>query len=200
MNNKTTLALTGLVTLVIGLWIGMSLPANSVAPSEMADNPTPTFSAYVGLLDTEIRGLDQKTIEGFQTGKGVGQALPAELNGYPGPRHTLDMAEELELTDEQFVLVQALFDDMQSQAVPLGLQYLEAVAELELAFREGTITLEYLESQLGKITAIEAQLRYVHLSTHLATIDILNTHQITQYNLMRGYSQEMNHEDMQHSE
>lgn len=200
MKNKIALPLAGVITLMIGIVIGRSLPSALASPSETDVKPTPTFSAYVSLLDSEIRGLDQQTIEGFLTGKGLGQALPAELNGYPGPRHTLDMVEELELTGEQNERVQALFDDMQSKAIPLGEQYLEAVAELELAFREGSITLDYLQSQLEKITAIEAQLRYVHLSTHLATIDILTDHQIAQYDVMRGYAGGSNHEGMDHSE
>jgi hypothetical protein len=56
-----------------------------------------------------------------------------------------------------------------------------------------------LQSQLEKITATEAQMRYVHLSTHLATIDILSQHQILQYNMMRGYGDGMDHEQHQNS-
>lgn len=195
MNNKIIVLITGLLSLGLGVVIGTFIPNNE----ESSVKATPTPSAYVSLLDSEIRGLDQDTIEGYLTGKGLGQALPAELNGYPGPRHTIDMAEELELTEEQLAQVQALFDDMQSAVIPLGEKYLESVAELELTFREGTITDEYLQSQLEKITGIEAQMRYVHLSTHLATIDILSHDQIMQYNMMRGYGDGMDHEQHQNS-
>jgi len=195
MNNKIIVLIIGLLSLGLGVVIGTFIPKNE----EVAVKATPTPSAYVSLLDSEIRGLDQDTIEGYLTGKGLGQALPAELNGYPGPRHTIDMAEEMELTDEQLAQVQALFDDMQSAVLPLGEKYLESVAELELAFREGTITDEYLQSQLENITGIEAQMRYVHLSTHLATIDILNHDQIMEYNMMRGYGDGMDHEQHQNS-
>ena len=195
MNNKIIVLITGLLSLGLGVVIGTFIPNNEAS----AVKATPTPSAYVSLLDSEIRGLDQDTIEGYLTGKGLGQALPAELNGYPGPRHTIDMAEELELTEEQLAQVQALFDDMQSAVIPLGDKYLESVAELELAFREDTITDEYLHSQLEKITGIEAQMRYVHLSTHLATIDILNHDQIMEYNMMRGYGDGMDHEQHQNS-
>lgn len=195
MHNKIIVLITGLLSLGLGVVIGTFIPNNEAS----AVKATPTPSAYVSLLDSEIRGLDQDTIEGYLTGKGLGQALPAELNGYPGPRHTIDMAEELELTEEQLAQVQALFDDMQSAVIPLGDKYLESVAELELAFREDTITDEYLHSQLEKITGIEAQMRYVHLSTHLATIDILSHDQIMQYNMMRGYGDGMDHEQHQNS-
>jgi Spy/CpxP family protein refolding chaperone len=192
MNNKIIVLITGLLSLGLGIVIGTFIPENEGSAVKAP-------SAYVSLLDTEIRGLDQDTIEGYLTGKGLGQALPAELNGYPGPRHTIDMAEELELTEEQLAQVQALFDDMQTAVIPLGEKYLESVAELELTFREGTITDQYLQSQLEKITATEAQMRYVHLSTHLATIDILSHDQIMQYNMMRGYGDGMDHEQHQNS-
>ena len=195
MMSKSITALVSLISLGIGITVGMMISGNAGTTAKA----TPTPSAYVSLLDSEIRGLDQDTIEGYLTGKGLGQALPAELNGYPGPRHTIDMAEELELTEEQLAGVQTLFDDMQSAVIPLGEQYLEVVTELELAFREGTITEEYLQNLLEKITSIEAQMRYVHLSTHLATIDILNQDQIMQYNMMRGYMDGMDHEQHQNS-
>src|SRR5688500_10594545 len=71
---------------------------------------TPTPSGYGALLDTEIRGLSPETIETYRTGAGGGLALPAELNGYPGPRHVLNLAAELTLTQDQQEGVQALYD------------------------------------------------------------------------------------------
>ncbi|MDH3942591.1 MAG: hypothetical protein OEV06_00650 [Anaerolineae bacterium] len=199
MKSKYATPTTGLLSLILGIAIGVSFFPTSAIPSRTALNPTPTYSAYASLLDTEIRGLDQATIEGYLAGEGLSQDLPAELNGYPGLRHTLDLTEELELTDEQLIQVQALFDGMQVKAMSLGEQYLQAYSELELAFREGSITVEYLKSQLETIAAIEVELRFVHLSSHLATVQILTHDQIAQYNLLRGYADGMNHEDMDHS-
>jgi Spy/CpxP family protein refolding chaperone len=117
----------------------------------------------------------------------MGFALPAELNGYPGPRHVLDLADDLELTDEQLTEIQALFDEMLPQAIALGEQILTQEEALELAFRDETITDEFLRSSLAESGRLEGELRYVHLSTHLATIDILTPHQVLQYNQLRGY-------------
>lgn len=152
-----------------------------------AQEVTPTPSAYVDLLDTEIRGISPEDINGFRTGAGMGFALPAELNGYPGPRHVLDLAEELELTEDQLEAVEALYDDMLPQAIDLGEQLLRAEADLEIAFREGTIAAEDLQDALAQAEQIRADLRFVHLSTHLATIDILTFHQVRQYSTLRGY-------------
>ena len=50
-----------------------------------------------------------------------------------------------------------------------------------------TITDELLRQILQKIAQVHSELRYVHLSTHLKTPDILESEQITLYNKLRGY-------------
>lgn len=136
-----------------------------IATIVIAQDSTATPSGYETLLYTEIRGISEDDIEGYRTGAGLGFALPAELNGYPGPRHTLDFSTELELDDGQLDKIQGLYDDMLPQAIELGEQILQAEAELELAFREETVSLESLETQLDIIASLRADLRYVHLST-----------------------------------
>lgn len=80
--------------------------------------------------------MSAEEIEGYHTGKGLGMALPAELNGYPGPRHVLDLANELNLTDDQQQAIQTLYDGMLPEAIRVGESILEHEAELESAFRD----------------------------------------------------------------
>ncbi len=179
--------ITGIVVVLVVL--GAVVLINVLMPTHTtAQDNTPTPSTYVDLLDTEIRGLSSEDIHGFRTGAGMGFALPAELNGYPGPRHVLDLAEELDLTEAQLEAVGALYDDMLPQAIDLGEQLLGAEADLEVAFREGTISADGLEDALARAEQIRADLRFVHLNTHLATLDILTVHQVRQYNTLRGYA------------
>jgi hypothetical protein len=42
-------------------------------------------SAYVGLDARDIKALSEQQLADWQAGRGVGLALSAELNGYPGP-------------------------------------------------------------------------------------------------------------------
>jgi len=121
-------------------------------------------------------------------------ALPAELNGYPGSRHVLDLAEELELTEDQQTEIQALYDGMRPEAVLLGEQILQAESALELAFRDNTMDDTFLEAQLNEIGALQAQLRFVHLRTHIATVEILTPHQIGRYTSLRGYDTNSEHQ------
>lgn len=181
--------------LLAGVWFGLAAGSPAIAQSD----PTPTPSAYRELLDTEIRGLSPETIDGYRNGAGMGMALPAELNGYPGPRHILDLADDLELTTEQYDKIQALFDTMLPVAVELGEQILNEEAALEQAYRDGTVDDAFLHDQLVLIGQLEAELRYTHLRTHLSTIDILTPYQVTLYNVLRGYEDApMDHSSHQH--
>jgi Spy/CpxP family protein refolding chaperone len=184
-------------TVLLALCVLLSVSFNPTVSAQA--EPTPTPSGYGELLDTEIRGLSPDAIETYQTGAGGGLALPAELNGYPGPRHVLDLAEELELTEDQRAEIQDLYDTMLPEAILLGEQILQAEAELELAFRENRIDETFLETQLVEIGNLQSQLRFVHLRTHLATVDILTPHQVVQYNSLRGYDTDNEHQGHQGS-
>ena len=58
-------------------------------------------------------------------------ALAAELKGYPGPSHVLELADRLELTADQRAGIKALFDFMKAEALPLGARVVEQEAHLE---------------------------------------------------------------------
>ena len=152
---------------------------------------------YAGMQDREIKALSQDRIEWLSSGKGIGNALAAELNHYPGPRHVLDMAQDLGLSDKQQDDVRTLFEKMQSDAIALGKEIIENEAKLDRAFADKKIDQVSLEAMVGDIAALEGRLRTVHLSTHLDVQRILSPHQIALYDQMRGYTSDagnaMNH-------
>jgi len=145
-------------------------------------------SKYAGEEKREIKSLSATDIEELQNGKGWGLAKAAELNGVPGPVHLLEMKEEIDLSAEQIQAIEDIYRKMKQEAVPLGLELIELETELNNHFANRTITNELLRQILQKITQVHRQLRYVHLSTHLKTPDILKSEQITLYNKLRGYS------------
>ena len=75
---------------------------------------------YAGLQMRPIKSLSAQQVADLSSGRGMGLALAAELNGYPGPSHVLELADNLDLTTEQRARVQALFDAMKAEAMPLG--------------------------------------------------------------------------------
>jgi hypothetical protein len=61
-----------------------------------------------------IKALSEEQVADLKAGRGMGLALAAELNGYPGPLHTLEPAEALKLTAEQRSRVKGLYDAMRA--------------------------------------------------------------------------------------
>jgi hypothetical protein len=56
---------------------------------------------YAGLEKRAIKALSDAQIADLRAGRGMGLALPAELNGYPGPVHVLELGDRLGLDAEQ---------------------------------------------------------------------------------------------------
>src|SRR6476661_4170774 len=75
---------------------------------------------YTGLQSRQIKALSEQQIADLRGGRGMSMALPAELNGYPGPLHVIEQAVALALTADQIARVQRLYDDMKGEAVALG--------------------------------------------------------------------------------
>ncbi len=78
---------------------------------------------------------------------GLGMALAAELNKYPGPRHVLELGPALGLSVDQESKIQAIFDEMQNEARSFGRLIVELERDLDQTFVEGTIS----EACLGRI-------------------------------------------------
>ena len=123
--------------------------------------------------------------EGLREGLGMGLAIPAETNGYPGPRHVLELADQIGLTAEQRSRTRILFERMRTEARRLGAQLLEQEAELDAIFREGRATPALLEGVARRIGETEAELKVTHLQAHLAMMDILSPSQVEDYVSLR---------------
>lgn len=145
-------------------------------------------SQYAGQQTREIKALSEQEVSGYLEGNGMGYAKAAELNHYPGPRHALDLAEELELSTDQVKQVQAIFEDMLARAVALGEKIVKREAELDHRFASGSIESQSLDALVSKIAELNGQLRYVHLAAHLQTRAVLTQRQVQHYDALRGYS------------
>ena len=145
-------------------------------------------SPYTAFTDRPVKAMSPERIDALRTGKGAGYALAAELNGYPGPTHVIDLAGGLGLTADQKKAAQTLFDDMTAEAVPLGTALVEAETALESLFRSGRVTEALLMQKTAEIGALDARLRATHLKYHLAMKDALTRHQIALYDRLRGYA------------
>ena len=79
--------------LLVCMTIGLNF-----ASAALAEAPV---SPYVGQEVRAIKSLSPEDVDAYLSGKGAGLARAAELNGYAGPRHVLELASELVLTVRQ---------------------------------------------------------------------------------------------------
>jgi Spy/CpxP family protein refolding chaperone len=143
---------------------------------------------YAGMQTRPIKSLSDKDVADLKAGRGMGLALPAELNGYPGPSHVLEHAEALGLTVEQRDRTKALFEAMKAEAVPVGEQLIAQESRLDQLFAARQITSASLTAVTGEIGATQARLREAHLKYHLAMMDVLSAAQVAKYQTLRGYN------------
>jgi hypothetical protein len=144
-------------------------------------------SPYAGQESGEIKALSPQEVSDLLVGKGMGLAKAAELNGYPGPAHVLELAAQLQLTPEQMARTETLFTKMQAQAMGIGRQLVEEERMLDGQFSSKSITRGWLQSSLERIARLQAELRRVHLETHLEQTALLSDTQIAAYSKLRGY-------------
>jgi hypothetical protein len=151
---------------------------------------TATFAQqpYAGMETRAIKALSDQQIADLKAGRGMGLALAAELNGYPGPMHAIELGEKLGLSSDQLAKLRQLFEAMKAETIPLGLQLIAAEGVLNDEFAGKTITLTSLDSQTQEIGAIQAKLRAGHLKHHLSALAVLTPEQVEKYKELRGYS------------
>ncbi|MEH2480483.1 Spy/CpxP family protein refolding chaperone [Nitrobacteraceae bacterium AZCC 2146] len=148
---------------------------------------------YSGMQTRPIKALSDQQVADLNAGRGMGLALAAELNGYPGPSHVLELADKLDLTAGQRDGVKALFDSMKSEALPLGSKLIQQEAELDHQFASRVVTPESLSASTASISATQGALRETHLKYHLSTVALLTPDQMTRYAQLRGYGDQTLH-------
>lgn len=167
------------------------LVSQSAAAQEHRHPPaalTHPGSPYAGMERRTVKVLSDQQIADLQAGRGMGLALAAELNGYPGPIHVLEHTEALKLTAEQQQRTRALFEMMKAETIPLGERLIAQETSLDRAFADGTITAETLLEATAAIGATQASLRAAHLRYHLVQAELLTPEQRRRYAELRGYA------------
>lgn len=164
-------------TILLAIVMGVFAAAESLAQG----------GPYAGLESREIKGLSEEEVAGYLAGKGMGMALPAELNGYPGPKHVLELDEALALSENQRAQLRKIFAAMQSEATELGKQLVAAEKALDTAFAEATVNEQSLITMTHEIGRLQGALRAAHLEAHLETKLLLTGAQLASYSTLRGY-------------
>ena len=142
---------------------------------------------YAGMQAREIKALSADDISGLRAAQGMGLALAAELNGYPGPLHVLQLDSQLSLSPAQRQQTQQLMATMRADAVAAGEALIQAERGLDQLFARKTVTADSLGAALGQVAQAQARVRGIHLQAHLDQVRILSAQQVAVYNRLRGY-------------
>jgi hypothetical protein len=159
-----------------------------IAMSVLAQHTHGAHTPYAGMQGRAIKSLSDSDIEELRRGGGWGLALPAELNGMPGPAHLLELKDRIGLSDEQVRSIQVLFEQMKQQAIPVGERLITVEAAIEARFAKGDVEEASLRRLLQEAEAARTELRFIHLSQHYKTVPLLRPEQIQRYQVLRGYA------------
>jgi hypothetical protein len=162
--------------------LGVLAAAFAAVPCQAETQP------YAGLETRAVKSLSDKQIADLRAGRGMGLALAAELNGYPGPSHVLENADALSLSAEQRARVSNLLQAMKDETIPLGEELIAHEARLDDLFAQRAAAPETLDAATAAIGKAQGSLRAAHLRYHIAMIDVLTPQQIGRYQVLRGYA------------
>ena len=195
------MTLAGQLALCFALLFASSFPATAqhrdgnamLDPSGSAR--TTAVSPYAGMERRAVKALSEQQIADLKAGRGMGLALAAELNGYPGPLHVLELADALQLTHEQRTRTKALFEAMKIETISIGERILAEEMSLDRLFAEKGVTKLFLEGATARIGNAQGALRSAHLRYHLTMVELLTLAQISHYAELRGYVPGGRHHD-----
>src|SRR6266404_1472558 len=149
-----------------------------------------TAQPYSGMQNRPIKALSDQQVADLKAGRGMALALAAELNGYPGPSHLVELSDQLGLTAEQLSSLKGMFDAMKAETIPIGENLVAQEQELDRLFAENVISEQQLKEATENIGETQGRLRNAHLRYHLQARAILQPSQIRRYAELRGYGAE----------
>lgn len=149
----------------------------------------PAAQPYAGHAARPIKALSETETADLLAGRGMGLALAAELNDYPGPLHVLELADALGLTEAQRLRTQGLFAAMREEAILRGRELIAREAHLDGLFASRTVSPDTLAAATAAIGAAQAALRATHLGYHIAMRALLTPEQTLRYRELRGYAE-----------
>ncbi len=155
----------------------------SAAPASQPSGRSP----YAGLQGRSIKAFSDEQLADLRAGKGMALALPAELNGYPGPAHVLELAERLGLDEAQLQQTRHLMGRMKAEALVLGERLVAAESELDRLFSQQRASAAAVAEASAAAARAQGLLRASHLQYHLDMVELLTPAQVARYRQLRGY-------------
>jgi hypothetical protein len=89
-----------------------------------------------------------------------------------------------------------IYQNMSNKAKGIGAAIIAIEHDMNRVFANKTITEEYLNLMLDKSARLYGQVRFVHLSAHLDTLQMLTMAQVQRYNKMGEFLMQFEEEEM----
>jgi Spy/CpxP family protein refolding chaperone len=179
-------------TMILGAaLVGLAAAAGSWTLATAAHaRQNPYAQQHAGVDDPLLKHLTAGQIRGLQNAAGLGLAKPAELHGMPGPKHVLELADDLDLTDEQRAQTQGAYERMRERALTLGEAVLVAERRVGGFMQERPSAIEgEVASALDEAVEAWRALARVHIEAHAEMMTILTDEQVERYSALRGYTE-----------
>lgn len=175
---------------LVALFISAAVTAGSAQHQGHGGSQPPAqagASPYAEFRTRTIKALSQQQIDDLRAGRGMGLALAAELNGYPGPMHVLEHERALGLSPLQKGRMEALMAEMRVDAVKAGEAAIAAERALDRLFADGAASEDALRAAVSAASRAHGEVRLLHLRTHINVKAELTPEQIMNYDRLRGY-------------
>ena len=164
------------------LWICLAvLVVPVVVPAQHHHSP------YAGEEKRAVKTLSEEERQALLQGEGMGLAKAAELNHYPGPRHVLDLAAPLQLSEAQRAEARTIYERMHREAVRLGALIVGRERDLDQLFATRAASAQTLHQLASEIAQLRGALRVTHLQAHVEMRGVLSDAQVATYDELRGY-------------
>ncbi len=133
-----------------------------------------------------LGGMTDAEKEAIRAGQGLGAGRLAMQAGYPGPRHILEMGDELELTAAQKERIGTIFGEAKASFAKMGAELVEKEEALEAMFAAGDVDVGDMTKLAAEIGELTGELRAGHLAAHVRTREALTAAQLEKLAAMRG--------------
>ena len=184
------------ISIPAALLVAVSLVASPAVAQEQGDSDSAMGGKHQmhgqaeggtqGMGGGMLGGVSEQEKEALLKGAGLGAGMIAMMNGYPGPKHVLEMGDELELTAEQRESIGTIYGNVKAKSVELGTELVEKDEALAALFTSGSVSTGDVEKLAREIGELQGRVRAEHLNAHVETFDALTPAQREQLSSMQG--------------
>ena len=184
------------ISIPAAMLVAVSLVASPAVAQEQGDSDSAMGGEHQmhgqaeggmqGMGGGMLGGVSEQEKEALLKGAGLGAGMIAMMNGYPGPKHVLEMGDELELTAEQRESIGTIYGNVKAKSVELGTELVEKDEALAALFTSGSVSTGDVEKLAREIGELQGRVRAEHLNAHVETFDALTPAQREQLSSMQG--------------